>query len=167
MNLFDLTDEVAVVIGATECWAALWLKVWQKPALGAVLGRNASGRSASNRFKPAAARRAFSVDALERQSLAKAHEETTPFGPASNSGERRWRERPEGYSDRGAFIRKNRAEDWRGNFDLNLAGGVLLPCQEFGPAMVGRGNGSIVNIASVSGHVPLSRVVPIRLPRPP
>ena len=32
-------------------------------------------------------------------------------------------------------------DDWRATFDLNLAGGVLLPCQEFGPAMVDRGKG--------------------------
>jgi len=50
-------------------------------------------------------------------------------------------------------------EDWRANFDLNLVGGVVLPCQEFGAAMVKRGRGSIINIASVSGHLPLSRVV--------
>jgi NAD(P)-dependent dehydrogenase (short-subunit alcohol dehydrogenase family) len=50
-------------------------------------------------------------------------------------------------------------EDWHANFDLNLAGGVLLPCQEFGPAMCKRGRGSIINIASVSAHLPLSRVV--------
>ena len=49
--------------------------------------------------------------------------------------------------------------DWAANFDLNLAGGVLLPCQEFGPGMVARGKGSIINIASVSAHLPLSRVV--------
>jgi NAD(P)-dependent dehydrogenase (short-subunit alcohol dehydrogenase family) len=49
-------------------------------------------------------------------------------------------------------------ENWRANFDLNLVGGLLVPCQEFGPAMVERGKGSIINIASVSAHVPLSRV---------
>jgi NAD(P)-dependent dehydrogenase (short-subunit alcohol dehydrogenase family) len=38
-------------------------------------------------------------------------------------------------------------------------GGVFLPCQEFGPGMVGRGQGSIINIGSVSAGVPLSRVV--------
>ncbi len=42
---------------------------------------------------------------------------------------------------------------------MNLAGGVLLPCQEFGPAMCKRGKGSIINIASASAHLPLSRVV--------
>jgi NAD(P)-dependent dehydrogenase (short-subunit alcohol dehydrogenase family) len=50
-------------------------------------------------------------------------------------------------------------EDWRANFDLNVVGGVLLPCQEFGPPMAARGKGSIINIASVSAHLPLSRVV--------
>ena len=34
-----------------------------------------------------------------------------------------------------------------------------MPCQEFGPAMCRRGKGSIINIASVSAHLPLSRVV--------
>ncbi|MFM8250958.1 MAG: SDR family oxidoreductase, partial [Planctomycetota bacterium] len=50
-------------------------------------------------------------------------------------------------------------DDWRANFDLNLVGGVLLPSQEFGPAMVERKRGSVINIASVSAHIPLSRVV--------
>ena len=48
--------------------------------------------------------------------------------------------------------------DWRANFDLNLVGGALLPAREFGPAMCQRGRGSIINIASVSAHLPLSRV---------
>jgi NAD(P)-dependent dehydrogenase (short-subunit alcohol dehydrogenase family) len=42
---------------------------------------------------------------------------------------------------------------------LNLIGGVLLPCQEFGAAMAKRGKGSIINIGSVSAGIPLSRVV--------
>jgi NAD(P)-dependent dehydrogenase (short-subunit alcohol dehydrogenase family) len=50
-------------------------------------------------------------------------------------------------------------EDWAKSFDLNLVGGLLLPCQEFGPAMCASGRGSIINIASVSAHLPLSRVV--------
>jgi len=42
---------------------------------------------------------------------------------------------------------------------MNLVGGALLPCQVFGPHMAAHGCGSIINIASVSAHLPLSRVV--------
>ncbi|HVV45599.1 MAG TPA: SDR family oxidoreductase [Bryobacteraceae bacterium] len=49
--------------------------------------------------------------------------------------------------------------DWQANYELNVIGGALLPCQEFGPAMIERGRGSIINIASVTAHLPLSRVV--------
>lgn len=49
--------------------------------------------------------------------------------------------------------------DWSEAFDLNLVGGALLPCQVFGRVMAERGTGSIVNIASIAGHIPLSRVV--------
>ena len=48
---------------------------------------------------------------------------------------------------------------WRSVFDLNLVGGVLLPTQVFAPAMVAAGQGSVINIASMSGMIPLSRVV--------
>ena len=51
------------------------------------------------------------------------------------------------------------SESWSSCFDLNVSGSVLLPCQEFGPAMCAAGKGSIINIASVAGHIPLSRVV--------
>ena len=49
--------------------------------------------------------------------------------------------------------------DWRENFEMNLVGGALIPCQVFGPAMKDNRKGSIINIASVSAHLPLSRVV--------
>ena len=48
---------------------------------------------------------------------------------------------------------------WEDVFDLNLIGGALLPCQVFCETMVAAGKGSIINIASVSAHLPLSRVV--------
>jgi NAD(P)-dependent dehydrogenase (short-subunit alcohol dehydrogenase family) len=48
---------------------------------------------------------------------------------------------------------------WRSVFDLNLVGGVLLPSQVFGQSMLVEGKGSIINIASMAGILPLSRVV--------
>jgi len=48
---------------------------------------------------------------------------------------------------------------WRDVFDLNLVAGVLLPCQVFGETMLSQQRGSVINIASLSGILPLSRVV--------
>ena len=50
-------------------------------------------------------------------------------------------------------------EGWNAVFDLNLVGGTLLPSQIFGEPMVAAGKGSIINIASMSSILPLSRVV--------
>ena len=41
---------------------------------------------------------------------------------------------------------------------MNLVGGVLLPSQVFAAPMLETKNGSIINIASMAGMVPLSRV---------
>ncbi len=43
-------------------------------------------------------------------------------------------------------------------FDLNLMG-TLLPCQVFGRLMAEQGSGAILNIASVSSFLPLTKVV--------
>jgi len=50
-------------------------------------------------------------------------------------------------------------EAWQTVFDLNLAGSVLLPSQVFGETMLAEQQGSIINIASMAGMLPLSRVV--------
>lgn len=50
-------------------------------------------------------------------------------------------------------------EGWKQVFDLNLVGGTLLPCQVFGVPMLEAGQGTVINIASMAGMIPLSRVV--------
>ncbi|MBI3865019.1 MAG: SDR family oxidoreductase, partial [Planctomycetia bacterium] len=67
--------------------------------------------------------------------------------------------RPDATLPPGSDFCKLPLEAWRGVFDLNLVGGVLLPSQVFGEAMLAAGRGSIINIASVSAGNPLSRVV--------
>lgn len=67
--------------------------------------------------------------------------------------------RPEATLPPGADFCQLPLEAWRDVFDLNLVGGVLLPCQVFGQSMLKAGRGSIINIASMSGIIPLSRVV--------
>jgi NAD(P)-dependent dehydrogenase (short-subunit alcohol dehydrogenase family) len=162
-DLFDLTGEVAVVIGATGVLGgALAEGLARAGAAVAVLGRNAGrGEACARRIADQGGRaRFFAADATDRPSLADAHRAVeAALGPPTvlvNAA---------GGNDPKVTVTAERpfeqvaAEDWRANFDLNLVGGALLPCQEFGPAMTRRGRGSVINVASVSAHLPLSRVV--------
>lgn len=163
MRLFDLNGEVAVVIGGTGVLGgALAQGLAEAGAKVAVLGRNPErGEARAKAIVDQGGRAAFFVaDATSRGSLADAHKQLeSSLGAATillNAA---------GGNDPKVTVTPERpfesiaAEDWRASFDLNLMGGVLFPCQEFGPAMCRRGKGSIINIASVSAHLPLSRVV--------
>ena len=162
-NLFDLTGEVAVVIGATGVLGgALAEGLAAAGASVAVLGRNKDrGEACVKRIADRDGRaKFFAADAVDAASLAAAHRdiESKLGGPTVlvNAA---------GGNDPKVTVTADRpfeqiaADDWRSAFDLNLVGGAVLPCQEFGPAMAKRGKGSIINIASVSAHLPLSRVV--------
>ena len=163
MDLFDLSGEVAVVIGATGVLGgAIAEGLGQAGASVAVLGRNAErGEARAHAIKKQGGKSQFFVaDALNHESLRQAHQQVEKeLGAATilvNAA---------GGNDLKVTLTADRKleeillEDWRANFDLNVVGGVLLPCQEFGPAMCQRGRGSVINIASVSAHLPLSRVV--------
>jgi NAD(P)-dependent dehydrogenase (short-subunit alcohol dehydrogenase family) len=163
MKLFDLTGEVAVVIGATGVLGgAMAQGLAEAGAAVAVLGRNESrGLERVRQIEKQGGSAAFfKVDAMQRSSLHRARAALekalgvpTILVNAAGGNDARvtvMADRP---------IEDIDLEDWRANFDLNLAGGVLLPCQEFGPGMLKRGRGSVINIASVSAHIPLSRVV--------
>jgi NAD(P)-dependent dehydrogenase (short-subunit alcohol dehydrogenase family) len=163
MKCFDLSGEVAVVIGATgELGGAIAEGLGQAGAAVAVLGRNAErGQARVSRITEAGGKSAFfNADAVKAESLRNAHSAVEKqFGAvtilvnAAGGNDPKVTVTPE------RTFESIQLSDWQANFDLNLVGGVLLPCQEFGPAMVARGRGSIINIASVSAHLPLSRVV--------
>jgi NAD(P)-dependent dehydrogenase (short-subunit alcohol dehydrogenase family) len=163
MNLFDLSGEVAVVIGGTGVLGGAMAEgLAQAGASVVLLGRNAErGEARASRMKSQGARASFvPADAQQRESLETAlRNVTASFGSPTillNAA---------GGNDPKVTVNTDRPfpdialQDWKANFDLNVVGGVLLPCQVFGPAMVAQGRGSIINIASVSSHVPLSRVV--------
>jgi len=161
--LFDLTGEVAVVVGATGVLGgALAEGLAGAGAAIAVLGRHvARGEACVQRITAAGgAARFFFADACDRGTLAKAHREIEAALGAPNI-----LLNAAGGNDARVTVTAElpfeqiTADDWRANFNTNLIGGALLPCQEFGAAMARRGRGSIINIASVSAHLPLSRVV--------
>ena len=163
MKLFDLTGEVAIVIGATgELGGAIAEGLALAGARVAVLGRNRDkGEARVKTIRDAGGQGAFfTADAVKRESLATARAEIEKqLGPVTILVNAAGGNDPKVTVTAERSFESIQLADWQANFDLNLVGGVLLPCQEFGPAMVARGRGSIINIASVSAHLPLSRVV--------
>ncbi|MBM3830406.1 MAG: SDR family oxidoreductase [Verrucomicrobia bacterium] len=163
MSLFDLHGEVAVVIGGTGVLGgALADGLAEAGAQVAVLGRNAGRGEARVKSIQAKGGTAafFNCDAISRGSLAEAHAQVeAKLGAPAILVNAAGGNAPQVTVTAERAFEQIQLADWQANFDLNLAGGVLLPCQEFGPAMCKRGRGSIINIASVSAHLPLSRVV--------
>src|SRR5688572_30066382 len=138
-SLFSLENEIAVVIGATgvlggalaEGLAAAGAKV-------AVLGRNEERGQARVKAIQATGGQAafFFADAISRCSLTEAHQRIeAAFGAPSILVNAAGGNDPRVTVTNERPIELIKLEDWQANFDLNLVGGVLLPCQEFGPAM--------------------------------
>jgi NAD(P)-dependent dehydrogenase (short-subunit alcohol dehydrogenase family) len=163
MNYFDLTGEVAVVIGATGVLGgALAEGLAEAGAKVAVVGRNAErGRARVQAIETKGGKAKFyTADAVKLDSL-KAVDTTVTreLGAPTILVNAAGGNDPKVTVTGDMTFEKIALEDWHANFDLNLVGGVLLPCQAFGPGMVERKQGSIINIASISAHIPLSRVV--------
>ncbi len=163
MNLFDLSGEVAVVIGATGALGgAIAEGLGEAGAKVAVLGRNEErGQARVKAIQAMGARAAFfSADAVSGKSLHAAHQaiEKSLGAPTILVNAAGGNDPKVTVTSDNPF-EKIPLEAWHANFDLNLVGGVFLPCQEFVPPMCQRGKGSVINIASVSAHLPLSRVV--------
>lgn len=162
-DLFDLRGDVAVVIGGTGVLGgAMATGLAASGARVAILGRNQErGQIRAQEIIAAGGEAAFfQVDATNRADL-----ETAARNVESQLGAPTVLLNAAGGNDPKVTVTAERAfetlttDDWNANFDLNLVGGVLLPCQVFGPLMASRQQGSIINIASVSAHIPLSRVV--------
>jgi len=162
-EMFDLCGEVAVVIGATGVLGgALAEGLAKAGAKVAVAGRNPERGEARVKSIQANGGEAafFQADAVRKESLAAAHKQI-----GKSLGAPSILVNAAGGNDPKVTVTTERpfeqieSMDWQVNFDLNVMGGVVLPCQEFGPKMVERRKGSIINIASVSAHLPLSRVI--------
>jgi NAD(P)-dependent dehydrogenase (short-subunit alcohol dehydrogenase family) len=102
----------------------------------------------------------YAADVLDRDSLVRARDSAADIhGTIDILVNAAGGNRPDATLPPGSDFCKLPIDAWRGVFDLNLVGGALLPCQVFGEAMLAAASGSIVNIASLSGMIPLSRVV--------
>ena len=162
-DLFDLSGEVAVVIGGTGVLGgAMADALAAYGATTVVVGRSEDrGAERVRVIEAAGGTAAFqSADACDRDSLAAARDAiVAKFGGVSVLVNAAGGNRPDATLPPGADFCKLPREAWQGVFDLNLVGGVLLPSQVFGETMLAAGRGSVINIASMAGMIPLSRVV--------
>lgn len=163
-NLFELNSDVAAVIGGTgELGGLMAEALGAQGAKVAVIGRNAQrGDARAQKINDAGGQaRFFAADGLSAESLDAAREAIRDWAGAPTSVliNAAGGNRPEATIPPGGDFCKLPLDAWRDVFDLNLVGGALLPCQVFAPDMIDAGVGSIINIASMSGIIPLSRVV--------
>ena len=162
-SLFDLTDRTAIVIGGTGALGgAMATALATAGAHVAIVGRNSErGEARVGQIIDAGGRATFhAADAMKSDDLERVRDEVLAMRPSLDilvnaAGGNR----PEATLPPGKEFGDLSVEAWGDVFDLNLVGGALLPCQIFGTAMVKGGAGSIINIASMSGMIPLSRVV--------
>ncbi len=162
-GLFNLQDDVAVVIGGTGgLGGAMADALAAQGAKVAVVGRSAErGAERVAAIEKLGGKAIFqAADALKIDSLQAACQSIeSQLGPVSILVNAAGGNKPEATLPPGSDFCKLPMQAWQDVFDLNLVGGVLLPSQVFGAGMVQRGRGSIINIASMSGMIPLSRVV--------
>jgi NAD(P)-dependent dehydrogenase (short-subunit alcohol dehydrogenase family) len=162
-NLFDLSGEVAAVLGGTgvlggamaDALAAAGAKV-------AVVGRSAErGNERVAAIEKAGGKAIFQqADAMKPESLVAARDAIiAKLGNVTVLVNGAGGNKPEGTIAPGGDFCKMGLEGWNAVFDLNLVGGTLLPSQIFGEKMVAAGKGSVINIASMASITPLSRVV--------
>jgi NAD(P)-dependent dehydrogenase (short-subunit alcohol dehydrogenase family) len=161
-DLFSLDQEVAVVLGGTGVLGGLMAEALAGAgAHVAIVGRSEErGRERVRGIEAAGGRALFqAADALDRNSLTQARDAIIKqWGTVSVLVNAAGGNRADATLAAGADFCQLPFAGWQGVFDLNLVG-TLLPCQVFGETLVKAGRGSVINIASMAGMTPLSRVV--------
>lgn len=154
VDLFGLAGQTAVVIGGTGTLGSALAKglaqagafvviSGRDPAKGAVVVNDVAGRGGEAAFVPVDVKSRASIEGLLAQSLQlRRRVEMLVNCAGANSASP--------YLD---------ADDdnWRHVMDCNLTS-THWGCQVFGRHMIEAGGGSILNIGSVTAHLPLSRV---------
>ena len=162
-ELFQLDGKTAVVIGATgvlgggiaEALASAGAKV-------GVLGRSAErGGQRVEAIQQQGGTAVFqSADVSDMESLRTASSAiASQLGNVDILVNAAGGNRPAATLPPGSAFCELPTDAWNEVFDLNLVGGALLPTQVFAEGMLERRRGSVINIASLSGMTPLSRVV--------
>lgn len=162
-SLFQLNGRTAVVLGGTgSLGGAMAEALGAAGARIAILGRSAErGMHRAEQIRRDGGEAIFqSADALDRESLIRARDMVErSLGPVEILINAAGGNQAEATLQPGDDFCQLPLDAWQKVFDLNLIGGTVMPCQVFAETMLLRNTGSIINIASMSGIVPLSRVV--------
>ncbi len=153
-SLFGLDGQVAVVTGGTgTLGGALCRGLAKAGASVVVAGRGADrGEACVQKIVDAGGKAAFlSVDVTSRQSI-----ESLLANTLDRFGRVDMLINGAGVNSASSYFDVE-DDDWQRVLDTNLRS-VHLGCQVFGRHMASAGGGAIVNIASVTAHIPLSRV---------
>jgi NAD(P)-dependent dehydrogenase (short-subunit alcohol dehydrogenase family) len=153
-EIFGLNDKTAVVIGGTgELCGAMAVGLAKAGAEVVIVGRNEEkakekleeieGSSGSGYFLPCDVGSSEDLGRLLSDVLEKSGKVDVLVNGAGVNSPTPFFEIPE--------------EEFQRIMDVNLKA-VFLACQIFGKHMVDRGEGSIINVGSISGLNPLSRV---------
>ena len=161
-GLFGLTGEVAVVGGGTGVLGGVIAEyLGAAGAKVAVLGRNAEHGQRRVRTITDAGGEAIFVPyiATDADSVAAAHAQVREtFGAVTVAVNAVGGNQPSAVVSPEQSFQEIALDAVRENLDLNLTS-AWLACQEFGPAMLANGRGSVINIGSMAGgERPLSRV---------
>jgi len=153
-DLFGLDGQVAVVIGGTGVLGgALAEGLAQAGAKVVVAGRDpAKGAERVKAIEALGGKAAFAeVDVMQRASI-----ESLLSRVLADHGRVDMLINGAGVNSASTYL-DVKDDDWQRVLRSNLDA-VHWGCQTFGKHMAGAGGGAIVNIASVSAHLPLSRV---------
>ncbi|WP_171189177.1 SDR family NAD(P)-dependent oxidoreductase [Alienimonas chondri] len=152
--LFDLTGKLAVVVGGTGVLGGSMAETLA--AAGAdlvIVGRGeAAGNEVVARIENAGgSARVITADATRREDFESLRDQLLADGGAPDI-----LVNAAGMNAATPFLEIS-DDEWHKIFQVNLDS-VRLACQVLGPAMLERGSGSIINLASMSAVTPLSRV---------
>ena len=155
-QLFSLAGKTAVVVGGTGVLGGAMAETLAAAGAAVVIvGRGeAAGNEVADRIRSrrdggaGGAARVVTADATVRADLESLRDELgEPPDVLVNAA---------GVNAATPFLEIT-DDEWHKIFAVNLDS-VRLACQTFGPGMLSRGSGSVVNLASMSAITPLSRV---------
>jgi NAD(P)-dependent dehydrogenase (short-subunit alcohol dehydrogenase family) len=161
-EMFSLKDKVIVVTGGTGILGGDFVKaIAAQGGQVAILGQNqVKGEERAEAIRAAGGKAIFvQANVLKEEELLNARKQVLEaFGKIDGLVNAAGGNMPEGLLMPDKDVFEMNLEGMRKAMDLNLWG-TIIPTQVFGPEIAKTGNGSIVNISSVSSPLAVTRVL--------